>query len=593
MFLIESSACCSVDSADRMGDDRLQDKTKYPPVAEACFNLWDEPWIDVLFCDGTNGLLSLTDVFQRAREIRDVCEELPIQDVSILRLLICIIHSCTNVTMKKWKRWHEDRELPIDQILRYKEEHYDEFYLFHPTHPFMQVADLTFADENKATLGNNGLLYDYPGDTKIMRMRTDESISTVSCAESARLLLTAQNYDVCKPHTPLHGDIVKKGKTYPKLPSLAHNTVIILEGANLLETLLQNTVPLDVPTMSARKNEILSGEEDLPSWDARVKTNDVFGPRSALCRQSRRIRLIPNFLFEPESVGCPGVVGAMIGPGEPVSWDDCFYFEDMSIFRHIADKKSDDEYFKPLRFSRQPYKELHSRIVGQAAYYAGDASESAAHSVKIEGGLSNMGNKDKLSNNMTFASYLLDEGDVDGFDKTRMLSFRTVTVGYGKNESVIKWINDDRTRISPYSLSGPDQIEICNSIFSAIGNTDSIENAYKLFLKNVGKVNAPSSTLDADADELNKMKLALEEAFQSWVEQDLVSDVRDELWKARGFNTVQRVLDEYLTTCVRIRDLIGYCDKEGKEHSVSREEALFRRKMNKTLFGDEGYGKGK
>lgn len=547
--------------------------------------MWDEPWIDVLFKDGSNGILSLNEIFERASEIRDIYEELPIQDVSILRLLICIIHSSTKVTMKKWLRWFENKELPIAKIEQYKEAHYDEFYLFHPTHPFMQVADLTFADEDKSTLSNENMIYDYPTQDKIMRNRTEDSITQLSCAEAARLLVTAQNYDVCGVHTPMEGDIAKAGKAYPNLASLAHNTVIILEGNDLLDTLLLNTVPLNVPTLSTRKNEIL--DDDLPSWDVNNSSvNDVKGPRSSLSRQSRRIRLIPDFLLNcHDVVSTPKIVGAMVGKGEKISWNDMFIYEDMSIFRWVQDADDKNYYYKPSYFSKQPYKEIQSRIVGQAAFRAGEANSS-----NIKRYIGDKEHPDKLANNMYFAKWLLEEG-VERFELDKMLSFRTVTTYYGPMEAIISRIDDDCTRVTPYSLTGIESDDICISMFRAIEHIGDIEYAYTVFLKNAEKICAPSSQLDANFDELNKMKIALEKTFQSWIEQDIINDSRDELWKQRVERVIRGIMDDYIDVNAHIKDFIGFCDEEGKEHSICKEEALFYYKVKKTLYGEGENGK--
>lgn len=549
--------------------------TKYPPVTAPSFNLWDEPWIDVLFCNGDNGTLSLTEIFQRANEIKDVCGELPIQDISILRLMLCIFHASTDNTLDDWIEWYETRTLPLEDITQYRDSHHDEFYLFHPTHPFMQVADLTFADEGKSTLSTKGLVYDYPTDGRIMRLRDEQSVATLSCAEAARLLITAQNYDVCGVHTPMKGDIAKSGKAYPTMSSLAHNTVIVLEGDTLLETLLYNAVPNEAVGYDLRKS--VEPDEDLPSWDASCRSNDVVGPCSAMSRQSRRIRLVPNSL-SPDGNDDLLVIGAMIGVGNEVSWADLFYYEDMSIFNFTTPSKTDAGFFKPRYFSKQPYKEMCSRIIGAKATYHGDATE-ASRPAKDDRP------QDKLANNMLFAQMLLDDDIME--DRTRMLSFRSVTVHYGTMESVITQIDDDRTRVSPYSLAGENKNEICMSILQAINNIEGIEKEYRIFLKNSQKITCPSTTREGRPDDLDQMKFALEQAFLSWTEEDLLSPVRNRIWKQKVTSVARDVAQDYIRKNANVKDFIGYVTNDGKQNSVCVEEAKLYNRIDK-LFPKEG-----
>lgn len=547
-------------------ESTLGELTKYPPVPKASFNLWDEPWINVLLNNGENKTVSLWAAFEQAGEIRDISGDLPIQDVAILRLMLSIIHASTDNVFKNWKEWHNNKELPLEEIKQYKKTHYDEFYLFHPTKPFMQEADLTFYDEEKSTLSVKGVIYDYPTDKKIMRMRGESSVSEISCAEAARLLITAQSYDVCGVHTPLIGDDVTKGKAYTKMSSLAHNTVIILEGKNLLETLLCNAVPRDGVKTDYRKNT--SPETDLPPWDEHRTNDDVTGPCSSLNRLSRRIRLIPSDLSLADNDNL-SVIGVMISARQEIEWDDKFYFEDMSIFTY---KDSDDhKAYKPLRFSKQPYKEMGSRIIGLKAYNQDDASASNQSDATD-------GYPDKLSNNMKFTQKYVKE------DASQLLSFRTVTVQYGSMESVITSIEDDRTLISPRALIGNDSEAICDSIMDAIAKIDKVEKYYYHFLKSSEKIIYSNTSQEYPSEQLDHMKIALEQAFNQWNEHDLMFPDRDKRWDDRLIRTSYGIIDEYIRKNTKAKDLIGHFE-EDKQQSICVEEAKFKRNVKKLTEG--------
>lgn len=116
------------------------------------FNLVDDPWIPVLK-EGSLVELSLWDALLKAHEVTDLQPEIPPLVPAILRQvllpLILDAYGCPESNEEWGARWHKgyfEESLLTD----YLELHRDRFDLFHPIHPFGQVADLrTASDELK------------------------------------------------------------------------------------------------------------------------------------------------------------------------------------------------------------------------------------------------------------------------------------------------------------------------------------------------------------------------------------------------------------------------------------------------------------
>src|SRR5690606_33923108 len=108
----------------------------------ASFNLIDQPWILAQSHDGDIRLLSLSDVFAQATELRQLMGDVPTQVFAINRLLVAIVHRALAPSRKDWLRWWRAGELPQSALDEYLERWRERFDLLHPERPFYQVADL-------------------------------------------------------------------------------------------------------------------------------------------------------------------------------------------------------------------------------------------------------------------------------------------------------------------------------------------------------------------------------------------------------------------------------------------------------------------
>lgn len=300
---------------------------------EPGFSLVDEPWIPVLDVAGQRRDVSLRGLFEQAGEARMIACELPTQTFAILRLALAILHRATGGPPGEaaWRALWKQRRLPLPDIADYLDAFRDRFDLFHPEHPFYQVADLRAAKNN--TYGLERLIADVPNGMPFLTTRAGPGMDSITPAEAARWLVHCQAYDPSGIKTGAVGDPrMKGGKGYPiGVASLGALGGVHLEGSTLLETLLLNLVPI-APGWQ------VADERDLPVWEREPQTaaeeadstRGPFGLLSLYTWQSRRIRLFGD---------ADGVTGAMIANGDQIEWQDRHLLEPMSVWGRSAPRE--------------------------------------------------------------------------------------------------------------------------------------------------------------------------------------------------------------------------------------------------------------
>lgn len=256
------------------------------------FNLLDKPWIQVRTTGGGTEEVSVRDIFRRAGDFQGIAGEIPTQEVAILRLLLAIMYRSTakkrtqdNVLLQ-WSAWWQARELPLQAIDEYLDRHHDRFDLWHPSAPFMQVADLRTAKGGASGLAK--IIAEVPAGDKFFTTRDGKGIEALSIAEAARWLIHTQAFDVSGIKSGAVGDErVSGGKGYPiGIGISGWFGMVIAEGASLIETLLLNLVLTPDPTTDSvvwEREPQDAGEDWLHSQP--TGTADLY------TWQSRRIRL--------------------------------------------------------------------------------------------------------------------------------------------------------------------------------------------------------------------------------------------------------------------------------------------------------------
>jgi CRISPR system Cascade subunit CasA len=230
------------------------------------FNLCDFPWIQVRDQEGRLSEKSLRGAFHDAGSTAAIAGEMATQSVAILRLMEAILLRATRELVgtdgvRGWKTWWRNG-LPLAEIDAYLDRWQHRFDLRDAESPFMQVAGLTTA--SGATSGLVKLIGELPSGHAFFTQRAGSGRESLNAAEAARWLVHCHAFDPSGIKTGAVGDDrVKGGRGYPIGTGWAGRLgVIIIEGANLAETLLLN-LWLDQP----------DPEDDRPVWE-----RDPLGP---------------------------------------------------------------------------------------------------------------------------------------------------------------------------------------------------------------------------------------------------------------------------------------------------------------------------
>ena len=226
------------------------------------FDLAQEPWIPCREQDGTVTDLGVLHALRRAHALVGLSGDVPTQTFALTRLLLAVLHGALDGPrdLDEWEELWRQEELPVDRIASYLSEHRDRFDLFHPTSPFLQVADLRTAKGETSELSK--LIADVPNGVPFFTTRQGGDLS-LSYAEAARWLVHCHAYDSSGIKSGAEGDDrVKNGKGYPI--GVAWSGLlggVLLEGATLKQTLLLNLVAADFPVYPR------DPQVDRPVWE--------------------------------------------------------------------------------------------------------------------------------------------------------------------------------------------------------------------------------------------------------------------------------------------------------------------------------------
>jgi CRISPR system Cascade subunit CasA len=153
-------------------------------------NVAFDPWIPVVTTTGERTLASLCSVLTEGEKYADLAVR-PHERVSLMRLFLCAAHAALDGP-KDYDEWEQvPKKLP-DAASTYLENWKDSFELFHPTKPWLQVAELVgeytspvaLLDFELAT-GNNSTLHDHSGQVVTRQIRSAKIVLS---------LLTFQNF---------------------------------------------------------------------------------------------------------------------------------------------------------------------------------------------------------------------------------------------------------------------------------------------------------------------------------------------------------------------------------------------------------------
>jgi CRISPR system Cascade subunit CasA len=293
------------------------------------FNLLDEPWIRLRDRSGLHEA-SLREVLAGAHDVIALAGELPTQDAAVLRLLLAVLHRSFAGDPRRpvdvWRELWETPTLPMTAVDEYLATVTHRFDLLDPEAPFFQAGGITAGKSS----GLIKLIADVPDGQPYFTTRAGRDLESLSFAEAARWLVHAQAFDPSGIKTGVLGDPrVKGGKGYPIGTGWSGRCgLVILEGANLRETLLLNLV-LGVPESDP--------EADLPVWErsplgpgVERRHPEPLGPADIMTWPVRRI------LLHREG---DRVVDVLLGNGDRIEPRNRQDVETMTAWRRSANQE--------------------------------------------------------------------------------------------------------------------------------------------------------------------------------------------------------------------------------------------------------------
>lgn len=233
------------------------------------FNLLDEPWIRGMTEDCIVVERSLMQVLLNSHQYQRLADELPTQDVALLRLLLAILQTVfyrvdpegeddpiedRAAAIRRWQALWNAGRFPVQPIRTYLETWKDRFWLFHPEHPFYQVPAAAVGTKFKASK-LNGELSESAHKMRLFPLRDGEEKETLSYAEAARWLVTLIGFD---------DSASTKKETGTGTGWLGDRVNVYAIGENLFETLMLNLVFL--------KDGRYVWAENMPAWEQPTMT---------------------------------------------------------------------------------------------------------------------------------------------------------------------------------------------------------------------------------------------------------------------------------------------------------------------------------
>lgn len=235
------------------------------------FNLIDEEWICVLWKDGAAGAVSIKEALLNAHTIVDLAGEMRTQDLTTLRLLLAIAHTIfsrvdehgspapirtLDQALERWKNIWVMGRFPETPVQEYLKEWYEHFWLFHPKHPFYQIAsDHRGTKFTAAKL--DAEVSESSNKVRLFASHSGEGKRSLDYDEAARWLLHLVGFDDTATKPRENKENVKEGEeeqekeennektASPGTGWLGKLGLVYARGSNLFETMMLNMVLLN------------------------------------------------------------------------------------------------------------------------------------------------------------------------------------------------------------------------------------------------------------------------------------------------------------------------------------------------------------
>jgi CRISPR system Cascade subunit CasA len=473
------------------------------------FSLLDDAWIDVIDGAGRPDTVSMSDLFSRAHELKDIDTELPTQRVALLRVILACAHRAFGVDNDDvWESLWNAGHFPAADFDAYAGAVHHRFELFGQT-PFFQVADLRSPKTDLSKM----LSHAPPGLRPAFTRANGAALKVMTPAEAAVWLIHSHAYDVAGIHSPAAGDPeVKNGKTYgATLGWCGYLLSVLADGANVFETIMFNLVPSAIPG-------------DVPAWEREPDTyaypdREPTGPLDLLTWQGRRMRLLAD--------GAGQVTGVVMCKGTRI------YPQNMHRL----------EMHSAWRFSKPQSDKAKSTVHMPAMVDPSRAAWRLVDQLLLTG-----------ENDRPKPGVIEHLGDLTErlLDENRMIWVRTVGMVYGQQSAVVDEVVSDQIIVP---LAAMHRRDLAALIESGVSELDAAAYRIGLFGVNLAEAcglppaghddpNAPLKVFQANAftvlDPIVRRWLA---SLSSATE---VTSAREEL-QAQAYSALLRLLDDHLT----------------------------------------------
>ncbi|MDH6222707.1 type I-E CRISPR-associated protein Cse1/CasA [Streptomyces pseudovenezuelae] len=532
------------------------------------FDLTQRPWIPVLWRDGTQGELSLREVFAQAGSLRRIVGDVPTQEFALLRLLLAVAHDALNGPrdIEDWAHlWADDT--CFAPFPAYFDAHLARFDLLHPRTPFFQVADLHTARDEVFSL--NRIVADVPNGEPFFTSRMP-AVDRLGFAEAARWVVHAHAYDTSGIKTATVGDArAKKGKVYPLGVGWAGALGgVFVEGDSLRETLLLNLVAADTAGLRI-------DAEDRPAWrrepcgPAAVADRHPSGVRDLYSWQTRRLRLH----FDEA-----GVHGVVLGYGDPLAAHNLHTREPMTAWRRsTAQEKKRGEALVYLPREHDPSRAVWRGLASLIAEreVAGQGAEAAS---SLRPGI------------LEWVARLVTEGELPrGF----LIRTRVVGAVYGTQQSVIDEIVDDQLAVAVRLLHRQDR-EYAQQAIDAVGDAEHAVTALGDLATDLARA-AGAQPEGPRTRARERGFAALDDPYRIWLRTLADASDPDEqrtIWRHETRRIIDRVGKELLaeSSDAAWEGRIVTTPKGAVWFNSAYAQGWFRRRLNDALGLSDSFG---
>ncbi|MDR0990923.1 MAG: type I-E CRISPR-associated protein Cse1/CasA [Propionibacteriaceae bacterium] len=482
-----------------------------PLAVQPWFNLIDEAWIPVIDATGKQVEVSLRDLFIRADQWQRLVGDLPTQVFANLRVFLAVLHRAVGgpENVDHWVEIKDHWADTVDAVSAYLDDWHERFWLIHPIHPFMQVADLhTPKDE---FFGLNRIVCDGPGGKAQTFLSTRQGVRSnrITWSEAARWLIHAQAYDVAGIHSGAVGDPRVSDNKGPGIGTGWAGQIggIYLLGEGVRETLLLNLVI----TGDESELQLQGGLGDRPVWERgplgslpegwtqRGGRDQPYrqpqGPVDLYTWPARRLRLFGDREF------CTGAINAQ---GDRAVPHNRFQFEPMTAWRYSGQQTKNLGYDTYMPLEHDPSR----------SFWRGLAALLPGSDTKYNQPIRPGGPAPRLPPAMmNWIERLQSAGKMP----RQHIDVRAVGIEYGSNKSVYKEIVTDELRL-PTALLDDKFKDLVVIAEEAVDVADEAVIALGYLAKNIALA-AGASSKDKGPRQIATAQAydALDEEFRDWI----------------------------------------------------------------------------